>query len=121
MPSGLGISFAADRTSNQNSMSRLVTKFRDLRYRIFYRLLLRRGSELQTLGDPAGICQWTISPTGLGPKSVVYCGGLGSEITFEHDLVRRFGCQIVLYDPSPTGLKTMSLPENQIPQFHFFP
>jgi FkbM family methyltransferase len=52
---------------------------------------------------------------------VVYSGGLGSDITFEHDLVRNFGCDLVLYDPSPAGLKTMSLPENTIPQFHYFP
>jgi hypothetical protein len=99
-------------------MRAIVRRFRDLRYRIFYSFLLKKGYALRTLGDPAGICQWTICPEGLGPKSVIYSGGLGSDITFEHDLVRHFGCDLVLYDPSPTGLKTMTLPENKIPQFH---
>lgn len=95
--------------------------FRDWRYRCFYGLLLRRGYPLETLGDPGGICQWTICSTGLGPRSVVYSGGLGSDITFEHELVERFGCQVALFDPSPTGQQTMSRPENQRPEFHYSP
>jgi FkbM family methyltransferase len=99
-----------------------MTKFvRNLRYRLFYGLLLSRRHEIKTLGDPAGICQWNICPKGLGPKSIVYSGGLGSDITFEHDLVKQFGCELVLFDPSPTGRDTMSLPQNRLPQFNFFP
>lgn len=94
---------------------------KDLRYRIFYGLVLTRGREIRTLGDTKGICTWNICPEGLGPKSIIYSGGLGTDVTFEHDLVRRFGCDLVLYDPSPFGIQTMSLPENKIPQFHFFP
>src|SRR5438132_4867846 len=93
---------------------------RDLRYRMFYSLVLRKA-ELVTLGAPDSICQWTVCPTGLGPGSIVYSGGIGSDITFEHALAQKFGCQIVLLDPSPTGVKTMELGENKIPQFHFHP
>jgi FkbM family methyltransferase len=95
--------------------------FKDLRYRIFYELALTRGREIRTLGDPKGICTWNICPEGLGSKSVIYSGGLGTDVTFEHDLVKKFGCDLVLYDPSPIGIQTMSLPENKIPQFHYFP
>jgi FkbM family methyltransferase len=97
----------------------LLTRFKDLRYRIFYGLVLNRRYAIKTLGDPKGICQWNICPAGLGPKSVVYSGGLGTDVSFEHDLVKQFGCELVLYDPSPFGLQTMSLPENQLPQFHY--
>jgi FkbM family methyltransferase len=102
-------------------MQTLSRTLKDLRYHLFYGALMRRGYELQTLGDPAGICQWKICPTGLNPQSIVYSAGVGSDITFEHDLVRQFGCQVILIDPSPTGVQTMSRPENQIPNFHFFP
>ncbi len=102
-------------------MLKLTKGFRDLRYRLFYALLLDRRFNLVTLCAPGSICPWTIHPAGLIPKSIVYCGGIGSDISFEHELVKHFGCDIVLYDPSPTGAKTMALPENQIPQFHYFP
>ncbi len=101
-------------------MPTLFRQLKDLRYRIFYGLLLRRV-ELVTLCAPGSICPWTICPTALNSKSVVYSGGVGSDISFEHELVKRFGCHIVLCDPSPTGQKTMALPENQLPQFHYFP
>jgi FkbM family methyltransferase len=95
--------------------------FKDLRYRLFYGLVLTRGREIRTLGDPKGICTWNICPDGLGPDSVIYSGGLGTDVTFEHDLARKFGSNLVLYDPSPIGIQTMSLPENKISQFHYFP
>jgi FkbM family methyltransferase len=94
---------------------------RGLRYRLFYGLALSRGFPLATLGAPESICKWTICPEGLNSKSVVYTGGLGRDISFEHALLDRFGCEMVLYDPSPCALETMARSENQIPQFHFFP
>ena len=102
-------------------MATLKKTLRDLRYRLFYGLLLNRRFQLMTLGAPSSICQWTICPTGLSQRSIVYSGGIGSDITFEHALVEKFGCEVILIDPSPTGLETMALPENQIPQFRFFP
>lgn len=101
-------------------MPGLSKTFRDIRYRIFYGLLLRRA-ELVTLGAPGSICPWTICPVGLNTRSIVYSAGVGSDISFEHELVRRFGCNVLLCDPSPTGLRTMTQPENQIPQFRFQP
>jgi len=101
-------------------MPTTLKKLRDLRYWIFYRLLLRRA-ELVTLGAPTSICKWVICPVGLGCGSIVYSGGVGSDITFEHALVEKFGCDVILCDPSPTGLKTMALSANKIPQFHFCP
>src|SRR5215471_6258451 len=94
---------------------------RNFRYRVFYGLVLKRGYELATLGAPDSICKWTICPRGLNSKSVVYSGGLGRDISFERALLDRFGCELVLYDPSPCALETMARPENRIPEFHFFP
>jgi FkbM family methyltransferase len=100
----------------------LLPKFiRDLRYKLFYGLLLQRGHELQTLGAPGSICKWTICPRGLHAGSIVYSGGVGTDISFEQELVKRYGCRVILLDPSPSGIQTMALPENQIPQFKFFP
>jgi len=74
-----------------------------------------------TLGDTINECQWTFCPEGLNAQSIVYSGGVGNDISFEHALVKQFGCSVVMIDPSPTGLRTMSLPQNKLPQFRFFP
>ena len=102
-------------------MAMLPKSLRDFRYRIFYGLFLRRGFELVTLGDQSFGLQWTVCPTFLNAQSVIYSAGVGDEISFERELVKRFGCNVVLLDPSPMGVRTMELPENQIPQFKFFP
>lgn len=95
--------------------------FKDLRYKIFYGVFVRRGYPLVALGSPALSCHWIICPQDLNAQSVVYSGGVGRDITFEHELVSRFGCKVILFDPSPTGLETMAKSENQIPQFNFQP
>src|SRR5829696_3713484 len=82
--------------------------------------LIKQGYSLNRLGDRHTGCSWTLHPDPLGPTSVVYSGGVGKDISFEHELVRQFGCKVVLFDPSPIGLATMALPKNNIPEFAFF-
>jgi FkbM family methyltransferase len=101
-------------------MPDLLRSFKNLRYRFFYALLLRKAPLLE-LGNRATGCSWFFCPTGLNENSIVYGGGVGRDVTFEHGLVQKFGCQVVLFDPSPTGAETMALPNNRIPQFHFCP
>lgn len=71
------------------------------------------------LGDESTGCQWTFCPTGLDATSIIYSGGVGKDVTFDHALANRFGCSIWLFDPSPTGRETMALPENHRAEFHF--
>jgi FkbM family methyltransferase len=92
-----------------------------VRHLIICGLLLRRNFRLATLGNKSAGCSWTFCSDRLGPESIVYSGGVGKDISFEHELVRGFKCHVQLYDPSPTGLATMKLPENQVPEFHFHP
>jgi len=84
-------------------------------------LLVRRGYALCTLGETRVGCSWTFCPRGLAERSVVYSGGVGNDISFEHELVKKFGCQVTLFDPSPTGLATMNRPENKISAFKYLP
>src|SRR5206468_9741119 len=44
---------------------------------------------------------WTLCPTGLSPASIVYCFGVGREISFELSLVRRYGLRVFAFDPTP--------------------
>jgi len=99
----------------------LITGLKQLRYRIFYGLFLRRGYQLTMLGNRHNECCWNFWPAGLNANSIVYSGGVGKDISFEHELVQQFGCKVFLFDPSPTGCETMALPAHQLPQFKFDP
>lgn len=104
-----------------NKPMKFVRALKEWRFRIFYLLLLRKRSDLITLGEPAGGCSWTVCSSLLGRQSIVYSGGVGNDVSFERALVNRFGCDVVLCDPSPTGEQTMQRSQNKLPQFHFRP
>jgi FkbM family methyltransferase len=55
------------------------------------------------------LSQWTIVSSGLGPDAVIYSGGVGEDITFEQELIRRFGVRIHIFDPSPVAARTIAL------------
>lgn len=58
---------------------------------------------------------WFITTANLNSNSVVYSGGVGKDIFFELQLSKEFNPKIYLFDPSPTGVKTiesMTLPPN---------
>jgi FkbM family methyltransferase len=102
-------------------MPKLPLFIRNLRFKIFYGLLVSKRYPMEMFGDLSYGVQWSVCPRLLNADSIVYSGGVGEDISFEHALIKRFGCKVVLCDPSPTGLKTMARPENQISQFKFLP
>ncbi len=55
------------------------------------------------------LSQWTIVTSHLGPDAVIYSGGVGEDITFEQELIRRFGVKIHIFDPSPVAKRTIAL------------
>lgn len=95
---------------------RFITFLRNLRHSLFYLLITSRNYRTVTLG---GTWTWTIDPSTMSAQSVVYCAGVGDDISFEKELVKEFGCEVILLDPSPTGIATMNMPENQNSRFHF--
>ena len=58
------------------------------------------------------LSQWTIVTRGLHPGAVIYSGGVGEDITFEQELIRRFGVRIHIFDPSPVAATTIALANN---------
>jgi FkbM family methyltransferase len=64
------------------------------------------------LGDAGS--RWSVAPAGLGPDSVVYALGVGTDISFERDLIARYGVRVHAFDPTPIALEWASgraLPE----------
>ena len=113
------ISFAA---LGRQGMKKDFRYFKALRHDLFYRALARRGRlPLLTLGDAANHFAWQVCPEKLGQNSTVVSAGVGRDISFELALARLFHCRILLLDPSPTGISTMSLTKNQHPNIQFLP
>lgn len=91
-------------------LKKIARKFIDS----FYNLNLDGKQEIGTVDS------WFVLGNRL-KNAVVFSGGVGKDITFEMELSNRFNCQVYLFDPSPTGIRTInSLPS--IPEkLHFFP
>jgi FkbM family methyltransferase len=60
----------------------------------------------ETIG---ALSQWTIVTRDLHPRAVVYSGGVGEDITFEQELIRRFGVEVHIFDPSPVAAGTVAI------------
>ncbi len=93
-------------------VSRLLPQ--QLRHRLrhsFDSLYSKPLPDKETIGV---LSQWTVLTRDLGPDTVMYSGGVGEDITFEQELIRRFGMKIYIFDPSPVAKHTIA-PRKQRP------
>lgn len=83
---------------------------------VYRQVQVRRRTEFH--GNRKG--GWTVCPDGLGPESLVYSVGVGTNISFDRSLIRKYGLQVHAFDPTPDAiafLQSRPLPEG----FHFHP
>lgn len=62
---------------------------------------------------------WCVCPNGLSEGSVVYSFGVGTDISFDLELIRRFGTTVHAFDPTPRSIawvQSQELPESFV--FH---
>jgi FkbM family methyltransferase len=67
--------------------------------------------ETVRLGDPGG--RWSVVPQALG-AGTVYAFGVGTDISFERDLIARYSVTVHAFDPTPIALewaRAQPLPE----------
>lgn len=57
---------------------------------------------LWAAGERSGV--WTVDPSRLHAKSLVYSFGIGDNTAFEVALVERFGLRLLAFDPTPRAL-----------------
>ena len=68
------------------------------------------------LGDPGG--RWSIATGGLGAGTVVYALGVGTDVSFERDLIARYGVTVHAFDPTPLSIEWAA--RQRLPDgFHF--
>jgi FkbM family methyltransferase len=77
-------------------------------------LRLRPEFECPRLRLGSRAAGWWLCPEGLGPDSVVYSFGIGTDVDFDLALIDRFGLRVHAFDPTPASLdwlRTQDLPE----------
>jgi FkbM family methyltransferase len=80
-------------------------------------IILMNYRHIERLGSDYG--GWTICPDGLGTKSIVYSIGIGEDISFDLELIKKYGCHVFAFDPTPRSiqwLKAQNLPQ----QYSYF-
>ncbi|BCZ49022.1 hypothetical protein psyc5s11_50890 [Clostridium gelidum] len=58
---------------------------------------------------------WTIYPDNISNESIVYSFGIGEDISFDLEIIKKFNCKVFAFDPTPKSLKWLSnqqLPTN---------
>ncbi len=64
---------------------------------------VQRHCETLLLGNMGA--SWCVAPEGLSPASLVYCAGVGEEISFDLELIERFGAEVHAFDPTPRSIR----------------
>jgi FkbM family methyltransferase len=62
-----------------------------------------RLNRTQVLGNLGA--DWCICPDGLGPQSVLYSFGVGTEISFDLAMIEQFGLTVQAFDPTPRSIE----------------
>ncbi|MCK6546320.1 FkbM family methyltransferase [Myxococcota bacterium] len=72
-------------------------------------ILLSRGlfKPIAARRDIEQLAQYALSFRDLGPESIVYSVGVGSNIYFDEVVADRARCKVHLFDPTPLALSTM--------------
>ena len=60
-------------------------------------------SEKISLGNDGA--NWCVCPNGLSASSIVYSFGVGEDISFDLELIRRFGACVHAFDPTPRSIE----------------
>ena len=69
-------------------------------------LWVKRRPGILELGSRYG--RWAIDATRMSESTVIASFGLGDDVSFEDEVIARFGCRGVGFDPTPRSLKYLA-------------
>jgi FkbM family methyltransferase len=95
-----------------------ATKLRKWGRSLFDSMFCKTMPSKISLGNP---CAWHIDSSLIRKYPRVVAGGVGNDVSFELELAKSYGCKVVMYDPSETGVATARKTENQHANVAFFP
>jgi FkbM family methyltransferase len=67
---------------------------------------VRRRPGIQEFGSKYG--RWAIDATRMSESTVIASFGLGDDVSFEDEVIARFGCRVVGFDPTPRSLQYLA-------------
>lgn len=79
-----------------------------------YLRVLVNGRARIRLGGEAG---WNIPAAQLNRDSTCYCVGCGEDITFDLEVIERFGCTIHAFDPTPRAVAHVRKHASHLPNY----
>ena len=93
----------------------------DIFHRIRYFIRIIRGNELyfhkeikvkkELFGNTGA--EWCLVPDYLNERSIIYSFGVGTDISFDLQVIKRIGCMVFAFDPTPRSIeciKNQALP-----------
>jgi len=88
------------------------------------RALLRHAAPsprlgLRKIGSEYG--GWIVPTKVITADWVCYCGGVGEDITFDLELIERFGCAVFAFDPTPRAIAFIGEHAASEPRLDFHP
>ena len=75
------------------------------------------GIRFERLGSEYG--GWAVPVDLIKREWICYCGGVGEDITFDLEVIRRTGCRIVAFDPTPRAVAHVAAVAAEEPRFRF--
>ena len=85
---------------------------------ISYKRIVYRDDILRIGSDYGG---WAIPSNIFDANSVCYCVGCGEDISFDLGMIKKFGCKIFGFDPTPRAISYVQELTSDIVNYHFSP
>jgi len=74
-----------------------------------------RREDIVRLGSGYG--GWSIPSSLIDESTVCYCAGVGEDVTFDLELIRRFNCAVHAFDPTPAARRHVDTIEDLSEKF----
>lgn len=98
-----------------------MSRFRELRRWHVERRLLRLAIRPDARRPMVDVADALLPEGILDPESICYCAGVGEDIRFELELVRRWGARVWAFDPTPRSIAFMRRTTVPADRFAFMP
>jgi len=82
----------------------------------FFSIVTKRTKNKITLGNEGA--SWTVCTESLNSNSIIYSFGVGTDISFDLEMINRFGIKIYAFDPTPKSIQWID--EQKLPEEFIF-
>lgn len=88
-------------------LERIIRKLKSYRRKERLRKMMfkyqSKRDDIIHLGEGYGA--FDVADTVLNDESIVYSFGIGEDLSFSRDIIKRYGCQVFAFDPTPKAIE----------------